>query len=426
MSQNEDIIAHIRDAASIILKIPTAWRLMMLVNRFGRLHSHPLAVLLLLAAAVQAQETRPIGKTREDQQRNAVLLQGYDYGKYTEALTGYTGQDRQRITVLEHRHAIRTRVGPRGNYKGAIAVLPDGTLVLATCRRENATSPLFAIHVYRSANQGLTWEEIGKTPLAGKEPSLTALPNGSLILTAQEMRDPKNINLARSSDGGRTWENSAFPGNDYPRNLIVERDGSVLMVRDEAPGPNWLPGNTQGSPHLRLERSQDGGKTWQRSKGFINWSEVNFGEISTLRLRDGRLLAALRRQIPGTKNEGFETTVITESSDDGRHWSKPRAMLNPAEVHAYLTELHDGRILATYSNYHLPWGVYAVISKDGGKTWDLDHPIELALSGGIYVGWPATVQLVDRSLLTCYCVEAYWREPPPSNVVTETVRWDLP
>jgi hypothetical protein len=396
--------------------------------RLGRLQAWlgPMLFLGAVCQAARAQETLPIGKTAEDQERNAVLLGGYDYGKYTEALTGYTGQDRQRIAFVEHRHAVRTRVGPRGNYKGAVALLPDGNLVLATCRRENATSLLFTIHVYRSADQGLTWEEVGKTPLAGKEPSLTALPDGSLILTAQDMRDHENIPLARSSDGGRTWETDVVPGPDYPRNLIVERDGSLLMVRDAEPGPDWLPGNRKGSPNLQLGRSKDGGKTWQLSIGVVDWSEANFGEISAIRLKDGRLLVALRRQIPKTRNEGFETTVLTESADNGKHWSKPRPMVSPAEVHVYLTELHDGRILATYSNYHLPWGVYAVVSKDGGRTWDLDHRIELALSAGFYVGWPATVQLADHSLLTCYCVEAHCREPPPQNVVTEVVRWELP
>ena len=381
-------------------------------------------LLMAICQGIQAQETRPIGKTAEDQKRNAVLLDGYDYGKYLEAITGYTGQDRQRIAFLQYRHAVRTRVGPRGNYKGGMAALADGKLVLATCRREKEGSLLFVIHVYLSADQGLTWEEIGKTPLAGKEPSLTALPGGSLILTAQELRDPAKMWIYRSSDGGRTWETDTLPGQDYPRNLIVEPDGSVLMIRAKA--PDWT-GKGKGSPHLQLGRSKDGGKTWQFSEGVVDWSETNFSEVASLRLKNGRLLAALRRQIPGTKNEGFETTVLTESSDDGKHWSKPRAMVNPAEVHVYLTELHDGRILATYSNYHLPWGVYAIVSTDGGKTWDLDHPIELALSGGIYVGWPVTLQLADRSLLTCYCVEAYWRQEPPANsVVTEVVRWNLP
>jgi hypothetical protein len=372
----------------------------------------------------QAQETRPIGKTAEDQKRNAVLLDGYNYAQYASALTGYTGQDRQQIALVEHRHAVRTRVGPQGNYKGTVAVLADGKLVLATCRRDKPDSPVYAIHVYQSVDAGLTWEEIDKSPLTGKESSLAVLPDGTLILTSQGLQDPSKMNLARSSDGGRIWEASTLPGTDYPRNLIVEPDGSVLMIRAEAPG--WVPSNGKGSPNIELGCSKDGGKTWQFTEGLVDWSETNFGEVSSLRLKDGRLLAALRMQIPGTQGEGFETTVLTESSDDGKHWSKPRTMVNPAEVHVYLTELRDGRILATYSNYHLPWGVYAIVSRDGGKTWDTEHPIELALSAGYSVGWPVTVQLADGSLLTCYAAEVYWREPPPENVVTEVVHWELP
>jgi hypothetical protein len=380
--------------------------------------------LVLAVSAARAQETRPIGKTVEDQKRNAALLSGYDYGKYVESLTGYTGQDRQRIAFLEYKHAVRTRVGPRGNYKGAVAALPDGKLVLATCRRDKPDSPAFSIHVYQSADQGLTWEEIGKTPLAGKESSLTALSDGSLLLTSQNAADMTKMNMARSSDGGRTWQTSTLPGNDYPRNVIVEPDGSVLMIRAKA--PTWLPGSGKGSPNLELCRSRDGGRTWQFSTGLVAWQETRFGEVSSRRLKDGRLLATLRYEIPGTQGEGFETTLLTESSDNGRHWSKPQPMLATAEVHAYLTELANGRIMATYSNYHMPWGVYAVLSKDGGKTWDREHPIELALSAGFSVGWPVTVQLADGSLLTSYAAEAYYRDPPPSNVVTEVVRWELP
>jgi hypothetical protein len=383
-------------------------------------------LLATICQVMQAQETRPIGKTAEDQTRNAVLLGGYDYGKYVESLTGYTGQDRQRIICLEYRHAIRTRVGPRGNYKAAMTLLVDGKLVLAACRRDvKQNPPRFVIQVYLSADNGLSWKEIGKSPLMGKEPSLVSLPDGALILTAQKDGRPFQIHCCRSSDGGRTWSTDALSGQDYPRNLIVEPDGSVLLIRALAPG--WPDLNeAKPSPNLQLGRSKDGGRTWQLSKGLVGWKETKFGEVSSLRLKDGRLLAALRTQVPGTHGEGFNTTVLTESSDDGRHWSKPRTMLNTAEVHAYLTELHDGRILATYSNYHLPWGVYAVVSKDGGKTWDLEHPIELALSAGFYVGWGVTRQLADGSLLTCYANEAYWRDLPPGNVVTEVVRWELP
>lgn len=376
--------------------------------------------LAVICGGVHAQETRPIGKTAEDQQRNADLLNGYEYGKYVEGLTGYTGQDRQQIAYLEHRHAVRTRVGPRGNYKAGMTALADGKLVLATCRREKPDSPTFGIHVYQSADEGLTWEEIGQSPLQGKEPSLTTLPDGSLILTAQKFGEPKEIYVSRSSDGGQTWETSTVPGADYPRNLLVEPAGGVLMIR--ASESAWYGGN---SVNLQLGRSTDGGRTWQFSEGLVDWTEKEIGEVASVRLKDGRMLAALRRQIPGTKGEGFEDTVLTESTDNGLHWARPWPFGRAAEVHVYLTELNDGRILATYSNYHLPWGVYAILSSDGGKTWDTDHPIELALSAGYSVGWPVTLQLADRSLLTSYAIEAYLHQSP-EHVVTETVRWQLP
>ena len=156
------------------------------------------------------------------------------------------------------------------------------------------------------------------------------------------------------------------------------------------------------NPNLQLGRSQDGGKTWTFSEGKVDWDRTDFAEVSAIRLKDGRLLAALRRQIPDTWGEGFQETVITESADDGKTWVKPRQMSNTAEVHAYLTELDDGRILATYTNYHLPWGIYAVISDDAGRSWNLDDPIQLALSADLNVGWPVTLQLPDSSLVTAY------------------------
>jgi photosystem II stability/assembly factor-like uncharacterized protein len=360
--------------------------------------------------SAQAQEPLTVGKTPADQKRNAKLLSGYDYGKYVEGLTGYTGQDMQRIGFVTWQHAVRTRVGPRGNYKAGMTRLPSGELVLAACRDSGDPDPLkrFDIFVYRSRNYGLTWREIAKVPGGGKEPSLTALPQGSILMTAQRGYGLDQQPTFRSEDGGQTWQEAMVPANDYPRNLIVEPDGSLLMVR--ALKEDWY-NRGGGSPNLRLDRSRDGGKTWECSEGVVDWDWPGFGEVSAIRLRDGRLLAALRRQVPGT-------------TDNGKHWSKPRQMVNNAEVHVYLTELADGRILATYSNYHLPWGVFAVVSADGGRTFDLEHPIQLALSAGYSVGWPVTLQLPDKSLITCYASTAYYQEQP--SVVCEVVRWRMP
>ena len=452
--------------------------------------------LLMAGASVSAQETLPVGKTKADQQRNAALLKGYDYRQYDAGITGYTGQDRQQIVFERRSSAIRTRVGTRGNYKAGVTELADGKLILATCRNNNDPEPTkkrFLIHIFESMDRGLSWTEInktplygkepsltsmpdgtlvmsaqkgyfgpgskvnevinlarstdggrtwerydlpgadyprkiiGETPLSGKEPSLTALPDGSVVLSAQKgyfgpgTKYKEEINLARSTDGGRTWERSVLRGSDLPRNMIVEPDGSLLFVR--AVKSDWS-GAGGGSPNLQLCRSADG-MTWEFAEGVVDWDERAFGEVSAIRLRDGRLLAALRRQIPKTKGEGYEDTVITESSDNGKNWSTPFVFVNTAEVHVYLTELSDSRILATYSNYHLPFGAYAIVSADGGKTWDRDHPIRLAVSADLYVGWPLTLQLRDQSLLTAYALTAYLKQPPETTA-TEVVRWRLP
>ena len=386
---------------------------------------------------VKARETRPIGKTKEAQERNAKLLADYDYLEYVEALTGFTGQDRQRIFYHGWKDAVRVQIGSRSNFKPGMTRLPNGTLVLAVFRFRLETfgsgtlDQKFAITVYESNDQGLTWQEIKKLPLGIKEPSLTALPDGSLVLTGEDFirLGQGQAPISRSQDGGRTWETTVIPGvsGSHVRKLIVQSDGSLLMVRSF----EWGGDNS----NLQLGRSRDGGKNWEFSQGSVDWDETRLSEVSPIRLKDGRLLAALRRQIPGTKSEGFQETVITESTDDGKTWAKPWQMSNTAEVHTYLTELTDGRLLATYANYHLPYGIYAVISEDKGKTWDLDDPIQLALSADLNVGWPVTLQLPDNSLVTAYgstthmrhtYISGPYQEWSTDKLSCEVVCWNMP
>jgi len=371
-------------------------------------------------------ESKPVGRTPEDQARNAVLLGEYDYGKSVEALTGFTGQDLQNIEFVRKQPAVRVRVGPRGNYKAGLTQRADGALVLAVCRNNYDTDTAkrrFELFVYESSDRGETWREIGNTPLLGKEPSLACLPDGTLILTAQ---DPVQ-NFARSADGGKTWETAFFNGwvSDYPRSLVVEPDGTLLVITAKKPG--WGYGSQpvpDESPNLLLSRSRDAGRTWDYSEGKIDWDYTWFGEVGGIRLTDGRLLATLRCQVPGTIGEGYEDSWLTESTDNGKTWKKPWPLTQTAQVQAYLTELKDGRLLCTYSNYHVPFGVSAILSSDGGKNWDHDNPIRLAVSNGFYVGWAVTLQLQDGSLVTSYAATTY-PDQPPQTVTCEVVKWNL-
>ena len=367
-----------------------------------------------------------MGKTKEDQARNAVLLGGYDYSKYGSSITGYAGQDRQQIALLQWRPAIRTRIGEIGNYKAGLTRLPDGKLIAAVCRER--TRSYFDVLIYSSADEGLSWKRVDKTPLCGKEPSLTTLPDGAMVLTVQGGKvacGPQAVDganpVSRSRDGGVTWETHQLRGVDYPRNLIVEKNGSLLMVRAyQVPGRS----DVETGPDFESCRSRDGGVTWSCAVGKAPWNSYH-GEVCAIRLRNGKLLAATRRSVPGTRDaHGFGETMLTESSDDGRTWAKPWSMSNTGEVHAYLTELRDGRLLSSYTSYHVPFGTAAVVSRDGGKTWDLPHPSQLAFSAEAQGGWPVTLERQDGSLLTVLAVTNYFRQP--LKFTCEFVRWQLP
>ena len=376
----------------------------------------------------------PVGRTELDRERNAALLGGYDYARSVAGITGYGGQDLQRVVHLDRSQAaVRTRVGERGNYKAGMTLCPNGKLVLAVCRTPDREGRTFDIVVYESADQGLTWQEIATPGYPAKEPSLTVTADGAILLTAQHAEFRPGVEnlgawVARSVDGGHTWERSNLPRCAYPRNVVLEPDGTLLFLAD-----------AETPDQLILCRSRDHGVSWEQSRGEIPWApetRSGFGEISVLRLDDGRLLAALRHSLPphlggdmerGARGHGFADTVLVESSDNGATWSTPRRLTGIGEVHVDLLRLADGRLLATYVNYHLPFGVCAIVSDDSGATWDVDHPVQLSCSafGPSNNGWPVTLQFPGGSLLTSYAANAYPDDGPPT-MVCEVVRWSLP
>jgi len=108
-----------------------------------------------------------------------------------------------------------------------MAQLPNGKLLLAACRdnceKERARRG-FLITVHESADQGLTCKEIGQTPLFAREPSLTALPDSALVLSAQDFGPGAtrvNIAISRWTDGGETWD------RDQPVQLALSAKNEV-------------------------------------------------------------------------------------------------------------------------------------------------------------------------------------------------------
>jgi hypothetical protein len=108
----------------------------------------------------------------------------------------------------------------------------------------------------------------------------------------------------------------------------------------------------------------------------------------------------------------------SNSSDNGRTWSKA----GPTKIWGYpahLLELPDGRILCTYGYRRAPFGLRYCLSRDGGRTWDVDREVVLRADGGSGdLGYPSVVELGDGRVLM-----VYWMNQEKEGVADSDVRY---
>ncbi|MCZ6676640.1 MAG: sialidase family protein [Candidatus Poribacteria bacterium] len=211
--------------------------------------------------------------------------------------------------------------------------------------------------------------------------------------------------VQRSTDRGQTWERQEWivPGvhhiTAFPRSAWLA-DGTILVP---------VYGSDAGA-HRRtyVWRSADGGATWRLFPMSTYVPGVDGNETAVLEVSPGRVLAHTRTE------QGYLLEVW--SDDGGRTWSQP--LRTPIWGYPpHLLKLRDGRVLCAFGYRREPMGVRAVLSHDGGKTWDMDNVIILRDDGGTSsqfrrelkragsdVGYPISTQLSDGRILTVYYI----------------------
>jgi photosystem II stability/assembly factor-like uncharacterized protein len=229
--------------------------------------------------------------------------------------------------------------------------------------------------------------------------SYVAGPNGATWTPAKDpVREDRARNMpavfvARSGDNGKTWTQPQA----YASPLIV--DGSCYSRIIQAPDGTLLLSlyGMQRDPNRNKEcaaivvRSRDGGKTW----GDESLVATGHNETAMAFLPNGRLLAASRSDGPGHIS-------VLSSEDMGRTWSKPLQVTRDWEHPADLTVLQSGAVLMTFGRRIRPMGAGALLSDDGGKTWNTQREVLLAGDGieSLDLGYPSTVQLADGTIVT--------------------------
>lgn len=330
----------------------------------------------------------------------------------------------------------------------------DRLLMLVECRQPIQTAFI------TSDNHGMTWSDRKwmSTDAEGRPNGvalgLTYLGNGKLLAF------PENVATGQwnSQDYGETWKKVLVHDTVAERYvwdpLLVLKDpqGRVTIMLEGSYRPTGKPRGlpTRDYSQAYLRSSVDEGQSWSDEVKIPQWLGVN--ELSLIVAGNGDLVAACRLDEPpefgtGVYPDLYSGLGVSVSKDQGKTWSERTVLYEFGRHHPSMVLLPDGRIVMTYvvragypntEDGFPQFGIEAVVSRDHGQSWDLDHRYILAnwvgnisVATGPTNGWcspqsTSTVLLPDGSILTAFGTG--FRNPMSATVWlmdVALVKWQL-
>ena len=313
--------------------------------------------------------------------------------------------------------------------------------------RDQHVCPWGKVQLVRSADDGKTWsapETIRNSIVDDRDAGITELADGTLVanwftsiawvsifsrfkptslkpeartaeseymrhwstLPTNLVREALGYWTMRSTDGGKTWEPPVRTAGTRPHNVLQLKDGRLLAIGCVYRSADHMLSTDPGFKDLKhepiYEESTDGGRSWHRLSTLSVAADVEvtgLHEPHMAELPDGRLVAMYRYH---AKDVGDGICTQTESEDGGRTWTPIRR--SPIKGYPpHLTVLKDGRLLCVFGQ-RTPgnYGEWAVFSDDGGRTWDMEHQVLLCRHWNGDLGYPASVEMPDGTILTVY------------------------
>jgi hypothetical protein len=308
-------------------------------------------------------------------------------------------------------------------------------LVVFSGDRDEHVCPWGKVQLVRSADDGKTWTapaSICNTPLDDRDAGIIETKAGTLVvnwftslafesyarnrakagsathqqwLYHAEKLTPEIRNqwfgywTRRSEDGGKTWLDPVRHLGTTPHGPIELADGRLLMV-----------GRRGGKDGIEMvvEQSTDDARSWQELAIIKQDPEDDpsqYYEPHLVEAADGTLVAMFRFHYHPGKSQKRDLNGCylrqSESHDGGKTWTTA----HPTPLLGYpphLIQLKDGRLLCVWGRRTPPYGEYACLSNDNGKTWDVDNQVRLAAAMNGDLGYPASTELPDGRILTVY------------------------
>lgn len=344
-------------------------------------------------------------------------------------------------------HTIIAKQADRYIGWPSIARTADNELIAVfSGDRDEHVCPWGKTQMVRSTDNGQTWspvETINNTPLDDRDAGVLFTARNTLIVswfTSLAFTDPRYIKnypeeetktwkrhieklsdeikdewlgcwVRRSTDGGKTWGDHLEIGVNSPHGPIQLSNGRLLYAGKTL----W-----DDKQELVVKESRDDGVTWQRIGAIPipdGKSIERYHEVHAVENDDGVIVALIRYH--ASERSGYFMQQ-SESSDGGKTWTEPHS----SGIWGYpphLLKLRDGRIVVVYGHRREPYGEYACVSYDGGMTWDTDNTIMLAPAMNGDLGYPASTELDDGSILTVY----YQIDQPGEKTCLMGTRWKL-
>lgn len=284
-----------------------------------------------------------------------------------------------------------------------------------------------------SDDYGATWSEpkyiidrdAEGNPNIGICCGLTYMGNGKAALMRTDSEPPE---IRFSDDYGQTWKDHvddppAFSGSERRfcwDPFLVDTWGGMRRLAVAGHVVN------QGVFQAFVRFSTDEGRSWSEDILVPQWLGMN--EVALIRAANGDMIAACRTGKPEEyrdRIDHYEGLGISISSDNGYSWSDVDVFYDWGRHHPSLLVMPDGSVVMTYvvrlgypdnDDGFKQFGVEALISRDNGRSWDVENPYILAKwpanrKGKVYSGddfwWASpqassTVLLPDGSLLTAF------------------------
>jgi hypothetical protein len=324
-----------------------------------------------------------------------------------------------------------------GRYIGWPTILrtsKDELIVTFSGDRDAHVCPWGKTQMVRSSDSGKTWSDvitINNTPLDDRDAGILETRKGTLLVSwftslyfekstilrtswrqhsakigPETRKQWEGHWVRRSEDNGKTWGNPSRTIGSAPHGPIALKDGRLIYV-----------GKASGG--IVVEQSADDGVTWQQIAQVPSPRSIYPCEPHLVECTNGRLVAMFRNEHPDPSQRFLGQS---ESDDGGKTWST----IHLTEIWGYpphMIRLDDGRLLVVYGQRRQPYGQRACLSHDDGRTWDLNSEIAVvddAPDGDL--GYPASVQLGDGSILTIY----YQKDQPGEKTCLMGTHWRLP